>query len=92
MGIGLKFLFEKEVTMKQGTNLGSQIGRWIILAAVGCAIGRYVAHHPASLCSSYSAWRADGLDRYGGRTNDDRALLDRAYEVHRRSQDHGLQD
>ena len=34
MGTGLKFLFEEEVTMKQGTNLGSQIGRWIILAAV----------------------------------------------------------
>ena len=39
MGIGLKFLFEEEVTMKQGTNLGSQIGRWIILAAVVALLG-----------------------------------------------------
>ena len=39
MGTGLKFLFEEEVTMKQGTNLGSQIGRWIILAAVVALLG-----------------------------------------------------
>ena len=39
MGTGLKFLFEEEVTMKQGTNLGSQIGRWIILAAVVVVLG-----------------------------------------------------
>ena len=39
MGTGLKFLFEEEVTMKQGTNLGSQKGRWIILAAVVAVLG-----------------------------------------------------
>ena len=39
MGTGLKFLFEEEVTMKQGTILGSQIGRWIILAAVVALLG-----------------------------------------------------
>ena len=39
MGIGLKFLFEKEVIMNQGTNLGSQIGRWIILAALVALLG-----------------------------------------------------
>ena len=39
MGTGLKFLFEEEVTMNQGTNLGSQIGRWIILAAVVALLG-----------------------------------------------------
>ena len=39
MGTGLKFLFEEEVTMKQGTNLGSQIGRWIILAALVALLG-----------------------------------------------------
>ena len=39
MGTGLKFLFEEEVTMNQGTNLGSQIGRWVILAAVVALLG-----------------------------------------------------
>ena len=39
MGTGLKFLFEEEVTMKQGTNLGSQIGRWIIFAALVALLG-----------------------------------------------------
>ena len=39
MGTGLKFLFEEEVTMNQGTILGSQIGRWIILAAVVALLG-----------------------------------------------------
>ena len=37
MGTGLKFLFEEEVIMNQGTILGSQIGRWIILAVVVAA-------------------------------------------------------
>ena len=37
MGTGLKFPFEEEVTMRQGTNLGSQIGKWIILAVVVAA-------------------------------------------------------
>ena len=39
MGTGLKFLSEEEVTMKQGTILGSQIGRWIILAALVALLG-----------------------------------------------------
>ena len=39
MGTGLKFLFEEEVTMRQGTILGSQIGRWIILAALVALLG-----------------------------------------------------
>ena len=39
MGIGLKLLFEKEVIINQGTNLGSQIGRWIILAALVALLG-----------------------------------------------------
>ena len=39
MGTGLKFLFEEEVTMNQGTNLGSQMGRWIILAALVALLG-----------------------------------------------------
>ena len=39
MGTGLKFPFEEEVTMRQGTNLGSQIGRWIILAALVALLG-----------------------------------------------------
>ena len=39
MGTGLKFLFEKEVIMNQGTNLGSHIGRWIILAALVAVLG-----------------------------------------------------
>ena len=39
MGTGLKFLFEEEVTMNQGTNLGSQKGRWIILAALVAVLG-----------------------------------------------------
>ena len=39
MGIGLKFLFEKEVIMNQGTNLGSHIGRWIVLAALVAVLG-----------------------------------------------------
>ena len=39
MGTGLKFLFEEEVTMNQGTVLGSQIGRWIILAALVVVLG-----------------------------------------------------
>ena len=39
MGTGLKFLFEEEVTMRQGTNLGSQIGRWIVLAALVVLLG-----------------------------------------------------
>ena len=39
MGIGLKFLFEEEVIMNQRTNLGSQIGRWIILAALVVVLG-----------------------------------------------------
>ena len=39
MGTGLKFLFEEGVIMNQGTNLGSQIGRWIILAAVVALLG-----------------------------------------------------
>ena len=39
MGTGLKFLFEEEVTMKQGTILGSQIGRWIVLAALVALLG-----------------------------------------------------
>ena len=34
MGTGLKFLFEEEVAMNQGTILGSQIGKWIILVAL----------------------------------------------------------
>ena len=37
MGTGLKFLFEKEVIMKQGTILGSRIGKWIIFAVVVAA-------------------------------------------------------
>ena len=37
MGTGLKFLFEEEVIMNQGTILGSQIGKWIILAVVVAA-------------------------------------------------------
>ena len=39
MGTGLKFLFEEEVTMRQGTILGSQIGRWIVLAALVAVLG-----------------------------------------------------
>ena len=39
MGTGLKFLFEEGVIMNQGTNLGSQIGRWIILAALVALLG-----------------------------------------------------
>ncbi len=39
MGTGLKFLFEEEVIMNQGTILGSQIGRWIILAALVVVLG-----------------------------------------------------
>ena len=39
MGIGLKFLFEEEVIMNQRTNLGSQIGRWIVLAALVAVLG-----------------------------------------------------
>ena len=39
MGTGLKFLFEEEVIMNQGTNLGSQVGRWIILAALVALLG-----------------------------------------------------
>ena len=39
MGTGLKFLSKEEVTMKQGTILGSQIGRWIILAALVAVMG-----------------------------------------------------
>ena len=39
METGLKFLFEEGVIMNQGTNLGSQIGRWIILAAVVALLG-----------------------------------------------------
>ena len=39
MGTGLKFLFEEEVTMRQGTILGSHIGRWIILAALVALLG-----------------------------------------------------
>ena len=39
MGTGLKFLFEEGVIMNQGTNLGSQIGRWIIIAAVVALLG-----------------------------------------------------
>ena len=39
MGTGLKFLFVEEVTMKQGTILGSQIGRWMILAALVVVLG-----------------------------------------------------
>ena len=40
MGTGLKFLsYEEGVIMNQGTNLGSQIGRWIILAALVALLG-----------------------------------------------------
>ena len=39
MRTGLKFLFEEGVIMNQGTNLGSQVGRWIILAALVVALG-----------------------------------------------------
>ena len=39
MGTGLKFLCKEEVIMNQGTILGSQIGRWIILAAVVALLG-----------------------------------------------------
>ena len=39
MGTGLKFLFEEEVIMNQGTILGSQIGKWIILVALVAALG-----------------------------------------------------
>ena len=39
MGTGLKFLSKEEVIMNQGTILGSQIGRWIILAAVVALLG-----------------------------------------------------
>ena len=39
MGNGLKFLSKEEVTMKQGTSLGSQLGRWIILAAMVALLG-----------------------------------------------------
>ena len=34
MGTGLKFLFEEEVAMNQGTILGTQKGRWITLAVL----------------------------------------------------------
>ena len=34
MGTGLKFLLKEEVIMNQGTSLGSQVGRWILLAAL----------------------------------------------------------
>ena len=33
------FFSKEEVTMKQGTSLGSQLGRWIILAALVVALG-----------------------------------------------------
>ena len=33
--------------MKQGTSLGSQLGRWILLAALVVALGAIAAHHPA---------------------------------------------
>ena len=39
MGTGLKFLFYEEVIMNQETHLGSQIGRWIVLAALAVALG-----------------------------------------------------
>ena len=39
MGTGLKFLSKEEVIMKQGTILGSQIGRWIVLAALVALLG-----------------------------------------------------
>ena len=40
MGTGSEISFRKEgVIMNQGTNLGSQIGRWIILAAVVALLG-----------------------------------------------------
>ena len=39
MGRGLKFLSNEEVIMNQGTNLGSQKGRWIILAALVAVLG-----------------------------------------------------
>ena len=39
MGTGLKFLSKEEVIMKQGTILGSQMGRWIILAALVVVLG-----------------------------------------------------
>ena len=39
MGTGLKFLSKEEVIMNQGTSLGSQVGRWILLAALAVALG-----------------------------------------------------
>ena len=39
MGTGLNFFSKEGVIMNQGTNLGSQIGRWIVLAAVVALLG-----------------------------------------------------
>ena len=39
MGTGLKLLFEEEVSVKQATILGSQISRWIVLAALVAVLG-----------------------------------------------------
>ena len=39
MGTGLKFLFERRGNYEPRTNLGSQIGRWIVLAAVVALLG-----------------------------------------------------
>ena len=51
MGTGLKFLFEEEVIMNQGTNLGSQKGRWIILAALVAVLGVLLFLLPGGLWS-----------------------------------------
>ena len=39
MGTGLNFFSKEGVIMNQGTNLGSQIGRWIVLAALVALLG-----------------------------------------------------
>ena len=55
MGTGLKFLFEEEVTMNQGTNLGSQKGRWIILAALVVVLGALLYLLPGGLAQAQQA-------------------------------------
>ena len=49
MRIGLKFLFEEEVIMNQGTILGRQTGRWIILAVLVAALGALLFLLPGGL-------------------------------------------
>ena len=60
MGTDLKFPFEEEVAMRQGTNLGSQIGRWIVLAALVALLGALLlttrpvgAQDPAPIIMDY---------------------------------------